>query len=112
MNLKYAGQANVTPGAEVHVDPLTKAMHVKIIGDGSGGTERSVSVLNLTGPGTIAAGATSVNFFNSGAGNAIIQTNGTLFPNQAWPIMATGADTLAAITYNFTGTTGTVTVLR
>ena len=88
---------------------------IQVAGGGGGGggssTQRTPTATALTGAGTVALGATSVSFYNSGAADATVLGR-PLPPGASWPIMATGSDTLAAITYDFTGTTGTVTVLR
>jgi hypothetical protein len=60
-------------------------------------------VTGETSTGTVAAGARSVTFFNTGAGNVTV-AGGTLIPGTSITMSAGGeSDVLTAITYDATG---------
>lgn len=110
--------ANISVG--VLTDPATgKLIPLRMIdnGDGTysvatapagsgtgGGTERTAALgALLTSAGTVAAGAKSVTFFNSGSADATV-AGGPLAPNRGVTFSVDGADTLGAIDYTASAT--------
>lgn len=75
------------------------------------GIQRDVLLTTEVGPGSVEAGARSVSITNTGAETGLVL--GVPFPAGAsYSLQAEGNDTLAAISFDATGTTFVVSVIR
>jgi len=80
-------------------------------GGSSSGVQRGVQFTTETGPGEIAAGARSISISNTGELDGTV-LGGSLPVGSSYALQVDGNDTLEAVTFDATGTTFVVSVIR